>query len=82
MNITATLYGRYKTLANTSKISLTIPDDGTVWHILEAFTQQFPEVAKDKPRMMVTKNQQFTSTDATVTSDDAISIAPPLVAGG
>ena len=82
MKITVILYGRYTTIAKTSQIHLTIPDDGTIWHIIETFTQQFPEVAKDKPWMMVTKNQQFASPDTPVSSDDSISIAPPLVAGG
>ena len=82
MNITVTLYGRYKKIANGTKIELTIPDKGTIRHIVEAFSQRFPEVRKDKTRMMVTINQQFCSPETVITSDDQIGIAPPLVAGG
>jgi molybdopterin converting factor small subunit len=82
MKITVTLYGRYTTIAKTSQIHITIPDKGTIWHIIEAFTQQYPEATKDKPRMMVTKNQQLASPETPVSPKDSISIAPPLVAGG
>ena len=82
MQITVTLYGRYKKIADSDTIQLTIPDQATVWHILESLSQLFPEIIKDKPRIMVTKNQQFASPDTPVTSKDQIAIAPPLVAGG
>ena len=82
MDINVTLYGRYKTVAKSSRIHLTIPDNGTIWHILEAFTEQFPEFIKDKPRMMITINQHFATPDTSISKDDYISISPPLVAGG
>ena len=82
MQITVTLYGRYKKIADSDIIQLTIPDQATVWHILESFSQLYPEIIKDKPRIMVTKNQQFASPDTPVSSEDNIGLAPPLVAGG
>jgi molybdopterin converting factor small subunit len=82
MKITVTLYGRYKTMAETAELHLIIPNNGTIWHVIEVFTQQFPETLKDKPRMMVTKNQQFAPPDTPLSTKDKIGIAPPLVAGG
>lgn len=82
MDITVTLYGRYKKLANSSQIVLHIPEEASIWHIIEAFIQKYPSVSKDKSRIMVTKNQQFAPPDTSVSVEDAISIAPPLVAGG
>lgn len=82
MEVTVTLYGRYKKLANSSEIVLHIPDDGSIWHIIEVFIQKYPSVARDKSRIMVTKNQRFASPDTSVSANDVISIAPPLVAGG
>ena len=82
MEITVTLYGRYKKLANSSQIVLHIPEEASIWHIIEAFIQKYPSVSKDKSRIMVTKNQQFAPPDTSVSAEDTISIAPPLVAGG
>jgi molybdopterin converting factor small subunit len=82
MDVTVTLYGRYKKLADSSEVVLFIPDDGSIWHVIEAFIQKYPSVAKDKSRIMVTKNQQFAPPDTSVSPEDKISIAPPLVAGG
>jgi molybdopterin converting factor small subunit len=82
MKISVKLYGRYSTLARSSEITLTIPRKGEIRNIIDAFIQKFPEVAKDKPRIMITKNKQFAPPETTVSVNDIISIAPPLVAGG
>lgn len=82
MDITVTLYGRYKKLANSSQIVLHIPEEASIWDIVEAFIQKYPSVSKDKSRIMVTKNQQFAPPGTSVSVGDTISIAPPLVAGG
>ena len=82
MKLIVTLYGRYKNIAHSDKIELTLPDSATVWHLLEALSQRYPEITKDKPRIMVTINQQFASPETPVNPKDTIGIAPPLVAGG
>ena len=82
MKLIVTLYGRYKNIVHSDKIELSLPDTATVWHILEALSHRYPEISKDKPRIMVTINQQFASHDTPVNSKDIVGIAPPLVAGG
>ncbi|MBU0496809.1 MAG: MoaD/ThiS family protein [Candidatus Thermoplasmatota archaeon] len=82
MHLTITLHGRYKTLAGSSQLKITIPDNATIWHVIDTFIHQYPEVAKDKSRMMVTKNHSYVSPDTPIHKTDSISIAPPLVSGG
>jgi len=82
MKIKITLYGRYKKLTETGQLELTVPENATVWHLIDTFVQKYPTLTKDKNRMMVTKNNTFAPPTTHIHTNDAISIAPPLVSGG
>jgi len=82
MKITVTLYGRYKHLNNSSQLQLDLPDNATIRHLIDAFIQRYPEIQKDKKRIMVTKNNTFAPPNTPLTTTDSLSIAPPLVSGG
>lgn len=82
MDIIITLHGRYQTLAGSSHLKITVPDNATIWHVIDTFVEQYPDAAKDKSRMMVTKNNTYASPDTMIHKTDTISIAPPLVSGG
>lgn len=82
MKVKVRLYGRYKDVAGSAEIELTIPDTGTIWDVVDAFITRFPEFEKDKKFVMVSKNNVFTHRDEHINKGDVITIAPPVVSGG
>jgi molybdopterin converting factor small subunit len=82
MNITIRVFGRYKTVAGTEFVQLTIPEGNTLRNVVDAFVKKYPTVEKDKKFMMVSKNKTYTSFDTPISEGDEITISPPVVSGG
>ena len=82
MKIMVKVFGRYKDITGKDAIQLDIKDGNTLQDIVNAFVKQYPNVEKDKSRMMVTKNKMFASSDTIVTKKDEITLSPPVVSGG
>jgi molybdopterin converting factor small subunit len=82
MKITVRLFGRYKDIAGKEKVHLDITEGNTLRDVVAVFVKQYPTVAIDKSRMMITKNKMFTSFDTTITEGDEITLSPPVVSGG
>ncbi|HUS99288.1 MAG TPA: MoaD/ThiS family protein [Candidatus Thermoplasmatota archaeon] len=82
MKITVRLFGRYKDIAGKEKVHLDITEGNTLRDVIAVFVKQYPTVAIDKSRMMITKNKMFTSFDTTITEGDEITLSPPVVSGG
>lgn len=76
------VFGRYKDITGKETIQLDITDGNTLQDIINAFIKKYPNVQKDKDRIMVTKNKMFASFNTTVTQDDEITLSPPVVSGG
>ncbi|MBN1861426.1 MAG: MoaD/ThiS family protein [Candidatus Thermoplasmatota archaeon] len=76
------LIGRYKDITGQEKIEFDITDDTIIRDIIATFVKKYPAVEKDKGRMMVIKNNMYTSYDTTVGKDDEIALSPPVVSGG
>jgi molybdopterin converting factor small subunit len=82
MKITVRVLGRYKDITRSETVQLDIVDGNTLQDVINAFVRQYPLAGKDKSRMMVTKNKMFASFDTTITKEDEITLAPPVVSGG
>jgi len=82
MNVKVKLVGRYKEITGHNEIELTIKNGDTIWHIIDIFVKQFPKIQKDKKFIMVSKNNIYTTRDATITMGDEITLSPPVVSGG
>lgn len=82
MKIMIKVFGRYKDITGKETIQLDITDGNTLQDIINAFIKKYPNVQKDKDRIMVTKNKMFASFNTTVTQDDEITLSPPVVSGG
>jgi molybdopterin converting factor small subunit len=82
MRVTVKVFGRYKDIAGKQTIQLDITEGHTLQDIIDAFVKLYPIVEKDKPRMMVTKNKMFASSETEVTKEDEITLSPPVVSGG
>jgi molybdopterin converting factor small subunit len=82
MKIMVKVFGRYKDITGKETIQLDITDGNTLQDIINAFIKKYPNIQKDKDRIMVTKNKMFASFNTTVTQDDEITLSPPVVSGG
>jgi molybdopterin converting factor small subunit len=82
MKIMVKVFGRYKDITGKETIQLDITDGNTLQDIINAFIKKYPNIQKDKDRIMVTKNKMFASFNTTVTKDDEITLSPPVVSGG
>lgn len=82
MKITVRLIGRYKDITGQEKIEFDITDDTIIRDIIDTFMKKYPAVEKDKGRMMVIKNNMYTSYDAAIGKNDEIALSPPVVSGG
>ncbi len=82
MILTVKLFGRYKDITGKNSIQIDITDDTTIGDVVDAFIRQYPVVEKDKGRMMVIKNNMYTSYDTLVSKEDEIALSPPVVSGG
>jgi molybdopterin converting factor small subunit len=82
MKIMVKVFGRYKDITGKETIQLDITDGNTLQDIINAFIKKYPNLQKDKDRIMVTKNKMFASFNTKVTQDDEITLSPPVVSGG
>jgi MoaD family protein len=82
MKITVRLFGRYKDIAGKEKIQLDITYGRTLRDVVDVFVKQYPIVAIDKGRIMITKNKMYASFDTTISEGDEITLSPPVVSGG
>ncbi len=82
MKIIVRLIGRYKDITGKESIEFDITDDTTIRDIINTFVTKYPVFEKDKSRMMVIKNNMYTSYDTTVCTEDEIALSPPVVSGG
>ena len=82
MNITVKLIGRYKEITGQTKLTLKIEKGDTIWDIVDEFIKQYPSIEKDKKFIMVSKNNIYTTIDATIVDGDEITLSPPVVSGG
>ena len=82
MNITVKLIGRYKEITGQAKLTLHIEKGDTIWDVVDEFIKQYPQVEKDKKFIMVSKNNIYTTIDATIADGDEITLSPPVVSGG
>ncbi len=82
MNITVKLIGRYKDIAGTSELKLSIKQGDSIWDIIDVFVQKYPAISKDKRFIMVSKNNTYTNHEAKIFEGDEITLSPPVVSGG
>jgi molybdopterin converting factor small subunit len=82
LKIIVKVYGRYKNITGKQTVQLDITDGNTLRDLIDVFVKHYPDTEKDKKRILVTKNKMITSYDTTITEEDEITIAPPVVSGG
>ncbi len=82
MKITIHLIGRYKTSIGTNHLNIDLISGDTIWDAIEYITHEYPEIKKDKKRMIISKNNQFTTINEKIIDGDEITLAPPIVSGG
>ena len=82
MKVKIKLVGRYKEITGHNEMILSINNGDTIWHIIDLLVKKFPKIQKDKKFIMVSKNNTYTTRDATITNGDQITLSPPVVSGG
>ncbi|MBN1280869.1 MAG: MoaD/ThiS family protein [Candidatus Thermoplasmatota archaeon] len=82
MKITVRVLGRYKDLTGAEHIALDVGQDRTLRAVVNTFVQQYSAAAKDTKNMIVLKNKKYSSFDTSFTTNDEITLVPPVVSGG
>ena len=82
MKVLVRLIGRYKTITGKDEFEIEIRSGNTIWHVVDAFIEKYPEITKDKKFIIVSLNNILTNLDAQIKDGDAVTIAPPVVSGG
>ena len=82
MKVKIKLLGRYKDITGKKELPLTINYGDTIWHVLDAFIQLYPELEKDKKFIIVSKNNIYSTRETKISDGDEITLTPPVVSGG
>lgn len=82
MKVTVKLVGRYKDIIGKESLEIDIQKGNTIWDVVDAFAQQYPEIERDKKFIMVAKSNRYTTFDEKIEDGDEITISPPVVSGG
>jgi MoaD family protein len=82
MKVKVKLVGRYIDVVGNKEVDVEVKDGDTIWHVVEVFVKQYPEIEKDKKFVMISKNNVYTNFESKIADGDEVTISPPIVAGG
>ncbi|HEX4546214.1 MAG TPA: molybdopterin converting factor subunit 1 [Candidatus Acidoferrum sp.] len=74
-------FGRLKDLAGHAEDSLDLPDVATIEQLFALYAAKNPELAKFRPSVVASRNQEFASWDTPLHSGDEVAFLPPVSGG-
>jgi molybdopterin converting factor subunit 1 len=74
-------FGRLKEIAGHAEESLEISDAATIEQLFAHFVSQIPELAKFRPSLVASCNQEFAAWNTPLHSGDEIAFLPPVSGG-
>jgi molybdopterin converting factor subunit 1 len=74
-------FGRLKDLAGHAEDSLDLPDAATIEQLFALCTAKNPELAKFRPSVVASRNQEFAAWDTPLHSGDEVAFLPPVSGG-
>lgn len=81
MNLRIQLFATLKERANTSSITLTLPETATVSDLLTALAAHTPALAAALPTTLVAVNREYAFPEQPLTPHDEIALFPPVSGG-
>jgi molybdopterin converting factor subunit 1 len=74
-------FGRLKDLAGHAEDSLDLPHIATIEQLFALYAAKNPELAKFRPSVVASRNQEFASWDTPLHSGDEVAFLPPVSGG-
>lgn len=81
MNVKIFLFAHLKEMFGSNSIDLELQSDLSVQELVQAITQQFPQLAPDKVRYKVASDGEILSDGDKITLDQEIALLPPVSGG-
>ena len=74
-------FGRLKDIVGCAEEWADFPESATIAHIFALYTNRRPELAKYRPSLVASCNQEFAPWDTPLHSGDEIAFLPPVSGG-
>ena len=74
-------FGRLKDLTGHAEESFDLPDAATIEQLFAFYATKNPELAKFRPSVVASRNQEFASWDTPLHSGDEVAFLPPVSGG-
>jgi molybdopterin converting factor subunit 1 len=74
-------FGRLKDVVGRSEEFLDLTDASTIEQLFALYSRRIPELAKYRPSVVASRNQEFTPWDAALHSGDEVAFLPPVSGG-
>lgn len=74
-------FGRLKELIGRAEDLFEVPEAATLEQLFALYTSQNPELAKFRPALVASRNQEFAAWDTQLRSGDEVAFLPPVSGG-
>ena len=74
-------FGRLKDLTGHAEESLDVPVAATIEQLFTLYAEKNPELAKFRPSVIASRNQEFAAWDTSLNSGDEVAFLPPVSGG-
>jgi molybdopterin synthase sulfur carrier subunit len=74
-------FGRLKDVVGNAEESLDLSHPSTIEQVFALYCQRVPELAKYRPSVVASRNQEFAAWDAVLHSGDEVGFLPPVSGG-
>lgn len=81
MKVDVRLFATLKDRVGSNVVSVDIPDDATVSHLMEQIATAYPALARSLPSTLVAINQEYAFPPTLINEGDEIALFPPVSGG-
>jgi molybdopterin synthase catalytic subunit len=81
MRVRVLFFGRLKDIVGKAEEQAELSDGARVEDLFERYGRNFPELAKFRPSVVASVNQEFAEWRAQLTADDEVAFLPPVSGG-
>jgi len=74
-------FGRLKELVGRSEDCVDVPDSAPIEQLFALYLSRIPELAKYRPSLLASRNQEFAAWDTPLRSGDEVAFLPPVSGG-
>jgi molybdopterin converting factor subunit 1 len=74
-------FGRLKEIVGLAEDSIELADASTIEHLFALYAARHPDLAKFRPSLIASRNQEFAAWDTPLYSGDEVAFLPPVSGG-